>query len=77
MTRLDAEARLLLARDRTDRYRAEAAAERVAAGTRRGRGRGAVDGWEGRPAKASPSDRVLALAGRLRLTRGDRSPVPR
>lgn len=77
MSRLDPQARLRLARDRTDRFRAEADAERQVAEARRDRERRAVAGWEGRPARLPASDRVLALAGRLRVVRGGGSPVPR
>ena len=74
MTRLDPEAGLILARDRTDRFRAEAGAERVA-GVRRDRG--ATAGWEGRPAQRPASERILALAARVRPLRRDGSPASR
>jgi hypothetical protein len=68
--RLDHGSRLALARDRTDRFRAEADAERLA-GAHRDR---SVGGWEGRPASSSASERVLAQVARV--SRGDPSPCP-
>lgn len=76
---LDAASRLIVARDRTDRFRAEADAERlgVEAAARRRSRPGAIEGWEGRPARRPASDRVLALVARGWPARRDRESASR
>ena len=61
MTPLDHGSRVVIARDRMERFQAEADEDRLVA-THADRSAG---GWEGRPARQPPSDRVRALVGRL------------
>lgn len=70
MTRLDHGSRLLLARDRIDRFRAEAVVDRLPDTS----GRPVIGSWEGRAGHRPTSDRALARIGRA--PRRDLRPNP-